>query len=550
MCAWVVEKKEVVVDNAVVASAHQLASQAGIEILRSGGNAVDAAAATSFAIGVVEPFMSGLGAGGVINIRLSSGEQCAIDAYIQAPKKITSFDWSTTGHKEVGIPGIVAGFALALEKYGTMSIDKVLKPAIMLANNGFIIDSYIASNIASQVSRMNGAGVRLLLRDGFNPLKEGDRLINKSLGRSLELIAKEGSDAFYKGTIAEMIADDMDKNGGLITLEDLEDYEARAYEPLITSYRGLEIHGLPYAHGGVTVAHMLNLMERFDPKDIADGTVRYYHALAEVQKRVFMDRFTYYGDHRFASVPWEGILSKEYAEEQVSQIDLDRSSGNVGPGDPWKHDHTYVKPDRSLKSSYGSSLLGPEPEDTTSFSVVDKDRNVVATTQSNGAVFGSGICVPGGGFFLNDFIYGRGQVGFFPTTWHPNYLEPGKRPVNTHCPTIVLKDDKPFMAFGSPGGRRQHGACVQTFIHVVDHGMRVQDAASAPRIHCEGNTLWMEGRIPEAMRKTLRGMGHEVVDMPGTTMFFGGLNAVLVDQKTGKLHGGADPRRPCASVGY
>jgi len=550
MCAWVVEKREVIADNAIVASAHQLASQAGIEILRTGGNAVDAAAATSFAIGVVEPFMSGIGAGGVINIRLNSGERCAIDAYIQAPRKINSFDWSTTGHKEVGIPGIVAGFTLALEKYGTMSLDKVLGPAIKLAKNGYIIDSYVASSIASQISRMNGAGVRLLLKDGFEPLKEGDRLNNKALVRSLELIAKDGSDAFYKGAIAEMIADDMEKNGGLIALKDLEDYRARAYEPLLTTFRGIEIQSLPYAHGGVTVSHMLNLMERFDPKDISYDTVKYYHVLAEVQKRVFMDRFTYCGDPLFSNVPWDGLVSKEYAEEQASQISLEKSSGNVGPGDPWKHDHSYVKPDSSLQSSYGSTKLGSEPEDTTSFSVIDKDRNVVATTQSNGALFGSGICVPGGGFFLNDFIYGRGQVGFFPLTWHPNCPEPGKRPVNTHCPTIALKDDKPFMAFGSPGGRRQHGACVQSFIHVVDHGMGIQAAASAPRIHCEGNTLWMEGRIPEATRKALRGMGHDVVDMPGTTMFFGGLNAILVDQKSGKLHGGADPRRPCASVGY
>lgn len=546
---WIVEKKEIVVDNAIVSSAHRLASQAGVEMLMNGGNAVDAAAATSFALGVVEPFMSGIGGGGVINIRLSSGEHCIIDSFIQAPRKITSFDWSLVGHKVAGVPGIVAGFALALEKFGTMSLEKVTKPAIKYATNGFVIDSYIASFISSQISRMNGAGVSLLLKDGFKTLGEGDLLINKSLAKTLELIGREGRDALYKGKIAEMISNDMEKNGGLITMEDIAQYEARIYEPAITTYRGYELQSVPYAHGGVTVAHMLNVLERFDPKELEYDTVKYYHLLAETQKRVFQDRFKYYGDSYFARVPWEGILSKDYAEELSNQVDPEKSSGVVEPGDPWKFHETYIKPDKSLESSYGSSFSGTNSDCTTSFSVTDKDRNMVATTQSNGVAFGSGVCVPGCGFFLNNFIYSRGGSGFFPIPWHPNYPEPGKRPVNNHSPTLAFSDGEPFMAFGSPAGRRQQSACCQVFVHIVDHGMGIQEAISAPRAHCEGNTLWMESRIPEKIREALRRMGHEVVDMSEYTMFFGGLNGVMVNPKTGKLHGGADPRRPCAAIG-
>ena len=183
--------------------------------------------------------------------------------------------------------------------------------------------------------------------------------------------------------------------------------------------------------------------------------------------------------------------------------------------------------------------------------MIDKDRNMVAANQSIGKALGSGVCVPGCGFFLNDWMFkASGSSGFNPNIWHKSYPEPMKRPVNNHAPTITFKDGSPFMAFGSPAGRRQQGANVQTFVHVVDHGMSIQQAISAPRAHCEGNTLWMESRIPADIRKALRDMGHDVVDMPEYTMFFGGLNGVLVDHETGMLHGGADPRRPCAAVGY
>ncbi len=550
MDPWIVEKSEVIVENGVVSSAHRLASQAGVEMLMDGGNAVDAGAATSFAIGVVEPFMSSIGGGGVVNVRLKSGEKAVIDGYVMAPKNVKDYDWTPALHKTICVPGILAAWALAIEKFGTMTLEEVTSPAIRYARDGFKVDSYIERAIASSLQRLNGAGVRLLCKGLHQPLKEGDLFFNKDLARTLELIAKEGSDTFYKGRIAEMIVEDMERNGGLITMEDLAAYEARVYEPAKTMFRGHELQLVPYAHGGLTVGHTLNILEQFDPEGLSYETPKYYHILAEAERRAFADRLNFYGDPNYANVPWKGLLSKEYAKELASQIQLERSSGAVEPGDPWKYDHTYAKPDERLPSSY-SKESADDSEETTSFSAIDRDRNMVAANQSIGKMFGSGVCVPGCGFFLNDWMFKAiGSSGFMPIPWHPAHLQPWKRPVNNHAPTVICKDDKPFMALGSPAGRRQQGAIIQTIVHVIDHGMGIQEAISAPRIHSEENRVWMESRIAEETRDVLRVMGHEVVDMPKITMFFGGLNAVMVNQETGNLHGGADIRRPCSSVGY
>jgi len=548
MDPWIVDKKEVIADNGVVSSAHRLASQAGVEMLMNGGNAVDAGAATSFAIGVVEPFMNSIGGGGVINIRLRSGERCVIDGYVMAPKNTKDYDWTPALHKTACIPGILAAWALALEKYGTMTLEEVTAPAIRYAKNGFMVDSYIEKAIASSLQRLNGAGVRLLCKALYQPLKEGDLFFNKDLARTLELIAKGGRDEFYKGKIAEALVEDMERNGGLITMEDMASYEARVYEPAMTTFRGYEVQLVPYAHGGMTVGHTLNILEQFEKDELTYDTTQYYHILAEAEKRAFTDRLNFYGDPYYANVPWEGLLSKEYAKELANEINLKESSGVVKPGDPWKHDHSYAKPDERLKSSYS---VKPDTEETTSFSVIDKDRNMVGANQSLGKQFGSGVCVPGCGFFLNDWMFkATGASGFMPLPWHPTHLQAGKRPVNNHAPTVIYKDDKPFLVLGSPGGRKQQGAIIQTIVHAIDHDMGLQDSVSAPRIHCEGNNLWMESRISKEIRNTLREMGHNVVDMAEATMFFGGLNAVKIDPETGRIHGGADIRRPCAAVGY
>ena len=550
MDPWIVQKKEVIVNNGLVSSAHRLASQAGVEMLMKGGNAVDAGAAVSFAISVVEPFMSSIGGGGVINIRLSSGEKCVIDGYVMAPKNTRDYDWTPVLHKTACVPGILAAWSMALDKFGTMSLEEVTAPAIRYAKNGFKVDSYIEESIGSSLDRLNGAGVKLLCKGLYQPLKAGDTYFNKDLARTLELIGKDGKDAFYKGRIAEAIVEDMERNGGLITLGDLESYEARVYEPTETMYRDKELQLVPYAHGGMTVGHTLNILERFNAQELENESVGYYHILAEAEKRAFTDRLTFYGDPYYANVPWKGLLSKEYAAELAGQINMKKSSGAVKPGDPWRYDDSYSKPDDSLSNSYTGNLDPPDSEETTSFSVIDKDRNMVAANQSLGKQFGSGVCVPGCGFFLNDWMFKAGGAsGFMPVPWHPTYLEPGKRPVNNHAPTLIFDEGKPFMALGSPGGRKQQGAIIQTIVHVIDHKMAIQDAISAPRIHCEKNNLWMESRIPKSTRKSLSRMGHKVIEMEKATMFFGGLNAVKVSQ-TGKLHGGADIRRPCAAVGY
>lgn len=547
---WILEKTEVVAENGCVSSAHRLASQAGIEMLKKGGNAVDAGAATSFAIGVLEPFMSSIGGGGVINIRMNNGDRCVIDGYVMAPKNVKDYDWTPALHKTACVPGILAAWALALEKFGTMTFEEVTKPAIRFAQNGFKVDSYIERCIANAIVRINGAGVRLLCKNLYKPLKAGDIFFNKDLARVLKLIAQEGVDTFYRGKIAEMIVEDMQRNGGLITAEDLSDYHPRIYEPQDMTYRGYDLQLIPYAHGGMTVGHTLKIMEQFRPEDIKHDTAGYYHILAEAERRAFRDRMHYYGDPYFEAVPWQGLISEEYAKELAATIHMEKSSGAIEPGDPWKYDDTYEKPDENLKHSYQEHHK-KDTEETTSFSVVDRDRNVVSANQSLGKEFGSGVCVPGCGFFLNDWMFkATGASGFGPFPWHPTFLKPGKRPVNNHAPTIIFKNGNPFLALGSPGGRKQQGAIIQTILHVIDHAMDIQEAVSAPRIHSELNWIRVESRISKKIRDQLRNMGHEVIDMPEAAMYFGGLNAVMIDQESGQLHGGADIRRPCCAVGY
>jgi gamma-glutamyltranspeptidase/glutathione hydrolase len=431
-----------------------------------------------------------------------------------------------------------------------MALPEVMEPAIRFAQNGFKVDSYIEKSIAKAIIRVNGAGVRLLCKTLYNPLKTGDIFFNKDLARTLKLIAKEGVGTFYRGKIAEMIVDDIKKNGGLITAEDLDAYKPRVYEPQDMTYRGYDLQLIPYAHGGMTVGHILKILEQFKPEDLEFHTVRYYHLLAEAERRAFRDRMYYYGDPYFEAVPWKGLLAEEYARELAASISMKKSSGAIEPGNPWKYDDTYEKPDVNLHSSYRDQNV-PDTEETTSFSVIDKERNTVSANQSLGKEFGSGVCVPGCGFFMNDWMFkATGASGFGPMPWHPTFLKPGKRPVNNHAPTIILKNGNPYLALGSPGGRKQQGAIIQTILHVVDHAMGIQAAVSAPRIHSELNWIRAENRIPKKIRDQLRKMGHEVVDMPGVDMYFGGLNAVMIDRESGRLHGGADIRRPCCAVGY
>jgi len=536
------EKKEVIANKAIVTSADKLASEAGIEMLKKGGNAVDAAVATSFAIGVVEPFMSSIGGGGVINIRMSDGTECAIDSFVMAPNKAMQFDWSTNGIKVAAVPGLLDGLCIALEKYGTMKLSEVLAPAIRYAEEGFIVSEYASRIIRADMYRLNGAAAKILLKDGLSrPIKEGERLINADYAKTLKKIATDGKDAFFKGEIADKIVKYMNENGGLITHEDLASYKARVLKPMKTSYKGYTINSIPGAHGGVTVAHIMKILEKCDIKSLGHNTVQSIQLIAEAEKRAFFDRLTLYGDAEYTNVPWDGLISDEYAKEIRENIEINKSSGIPRLKDPWK----YSKVDRPNKIQSTRSSQG---DDTTSLSVFDSEGNAVCITQSLGMALCS-FCIPETGIFLNGFMFAPEEAGFDPNPEHPNYISPHKRPVNNHCPSIVIKDDKVFMLIGSPAGRRQQGACVQTMLNVIEHGMGIQEAISAPRIHCEQNTINIEGRIPEKTQKALESMGYNIIKMPDYSMFFGGANGIFINRKENKVHGGADPRRVCTAVG-
>jgi len=324
-----IEKEEVRSGKGIVASADKLASEAGTQMLAKGGNAVDAVVATAFAVGVVEPCMSSLGGGGVINIRLASGEACAIDAFVMAPGNLDDFNWPTMGPKVVGVPGLLDGLCMALERFGTMSLSDVLAPAIRHAEEGFILSEYMASEIREAIFRLNGSAVKILFKDFQRPLASGERLVNRDYAETLKKIAAGGKEVFYQGEIAEKILDYMKKNGGLITARDLRNYKSRLLKPVITTYKDYTVQSIPGAHGGVTVAHIMKILEGYDFGSLGHNSVESIHLIAEAEKRAFIDRAAYYGDDEYAKVPWQGILSNGYADELRGTISLGKSSGAV-----------------------------------------------------------------------------------------------------------------------------------------------------------------------------------------------------------------------------
>lgn len=530
--------EEVVAENGMVAAAHPLAAQVGAEILKKGGNAIDAAVATAFTLNVVEPNASGIGGGGFMVIRpAETGETVIIDFREVAPLKATADMYeldengkvkdfaNSRGYRAVAVPGQVAGLALALEKYGTISLAEALEKAIYYAENGFEVSGTLAKIIADKYDKIKAfpATAEIYLKDGL-PLEEGDILVNKDLANTLRLIAEQGPDAFYEGPIAEAIAADMAANGGLITLEDLANYEPTIRKPVVGTYRGYEIISMPPpSSGGTHIIQMLNMLEGFDLSAMEHNSAEHIHILAEVMKRAFADRAKYMGDPDFVDIPLEGLLSKEYAAQLRETIDLETASTEVTAGDP----------------------AAFEGANTTHLSVIDKDGNIVALTQTIECFFGSGVVVPGTGILLNDQMH-----DFNPRPGTANSIEPGKKPLSSMSPTIVLKDGKPFLTVGSPGGPRIITAVLQIISNVIDFGMSIQEAIEAPRIHCQGAEIRMEDRIPEEVRAQLEEMGH-TIDVRGSyDLHFGGAQGILLSPEDGKLHGGADPRRDGVAVGF
>ena len=526
--------------NGMVAAAHPLASQVGVEILKKGGNAVDAAVATAFALGVVEPNASGLGGGGFILVyNAKTKAVTAIDYREMAPLKATADMYPMTpdgkvvgketemGHKAVAIPGTLAGLSLALKQHGTMSLKEVMAPATRIAEEGYTVSKTLNAMMKDNFEKLTKypAAAAVYLKDGL-PYEVGDKLVLKDLAKSYRLIAEKGPDVFYKGEIADAIEKEMKASGkGLISKADLAAYKPAIRTPVRGTYRGYEIISMaPPSSGGTHVIEILNILEGFNMTRLGYQTTESLHVMAEAMKRAFADRAKYMADTDFVKVPIAGILSKDYAAELRKGISMNVVGTKIPPGNPLP-----------FVGSGGTSHL----------SVIDKQGNIVALTQTINFFFGSGVLVPGTGIMLNDEM-----DDFNPQPGTSNSIEPKKRPLSSMTPTIMLKDGKPFMSLGSPGATRIISALTQIIVNVVDFRMNIQDAIDAPRIHCMTGDIFMESRIPKATQDSLAAMGHKLNVRGAVDLYFGGAQAVMIDRSSGKLYGAGDPRRDGVAVGY
>ncbi|GAA6324062.1 gamma-glutamyltransferase [Fusobacterium ulcerans] len=522
--------------NGVVSTGKYEATKIGVDIIKKGGNAIDAAVAVGFALGVCEPQSSGIGGGGFMVIRFAkTGETKFIDFREIAPKNATPDMWKldkdgkvinnekAVGGKAVGVPGEVKGMMYALEKYGTMSRKDVIQPSVELAENGYEVSAVLSRDIKNKYDmiEMFPETSKIYLNEGF-PYEVGETIKNPDLANTLRKIIKNGEKAVYEGEIAKAIVKSAQDAGGPLTMEDMQNYDIRVNDPLVGHYRGYEIvTSAPPSSGGAHVVQILNILENYDMKNVKPGSAEYYHLFSEAIKMAFADRAKFCGDTEFIDVPIDGIISKDYAKELVKQLDSKKSKKYIA-GNPWAWD--------------GS-------KDTTHYSIVDKEGNIVAVTKTVNNVFASGVVAEGTGIILNnemnDFDTGHGKA---------NSVEAGKKPLSSMSPTIVLKDGKPVMSLGAPGATRIITGVAQVISLVLDYGMDIQEAINFPRIHDDYDKLVCETRIDPAVIAKLKAMGHNVVEeaeyfeypcVQGVTM-----------GEDGKLRGGADPRRDGKALGF
>lgn len=521
-------KRDFTSKNGMVVSANPIASKMGLEILKKGGNAVDAAVGVAFTLGLVEPNASGPGGGGYM--LLKEGENIAFyDYYNRAPLNMTQEEWSTL--KKNGdftkngsgciVPGAVAGWLTALEEHGTMEIDEILEPIIKLAEEGFQVTPTLANMFQDNYDKitLTEAGAETFLNDGF-PYMTGETFKNPYYANTLKLIAKNGKDGFYKGSVADAIV----KANPYITHEDLEKYTPLKAKPVVGEYRGYDVITAGPSSAGVAIVQMLNMVENYNLKELGLENPDLYHIWAESMNIANVDRYNYVGDSTFEK-DYTGILSsQEFADERVKVIDMNKATGKVKPVD--------------LVNEHGS---------TTHVSIVDKDGNAVAMTNTIGNFFGYGISPEGTGFMMNS----HSSLFSSPTQYPINEFEPGKRPRSTMSPTIVLdENDDVFLVVGTPGASRILTTIPLLISNIIDHDMDVQKAIDYPRIEKNGGKLAVEGGISETIIDELEERGHNIIEKEENDLYFGGAHVIEVDKENHTLIGGADKRRDGKALGY
>jgi gamma-glutamyltranspeptidase/glutathione hydrolase len=552
-------------DNGMIASGHSLASEAGLRVLRSGGNAVDAAVAAWAVQGLTEPEMTGLGGDMFMLIYLAkTGEVKFINGTGVAPMAATVDFYKTkgglpdSGILSVSVPASVAGAELAAKTYGTRPLSELFAPAIELADHGYPVSASVASAIKGAAAKLSPSAKKIWFKDG-QPLEMGDRVIQKDLAATLREIGARGSDAFYRGPIAEKFAAYMKAEGGLIDGKDLAGIRANEDAPIHINYKGVEVYECPPNSQGHVMLQALNILEGMNVRYMRHNSAPYLHAVTEALKLSFADRNKYVGDPKFVtSIPMKELLSKEYAAARRALVDPDKAiDGEAPAGNP-----RQIGSPSAQRIGYASGgtvvpAVSSEPvEDghTTYLTVVDKDRNMVSLTSSLLSLFGSGHVVEGAGFVLNNRM-----AYYWLDENDVNGLKPGKRVRQTINPALALKDGKPYMAFGTPGADTQPQAQLQFFMNVVEFGMNVQQALEQSSIVSTGfksssypheaeGKLQVPASLPKYVIDELASMGHklDIRNVRGV----GSVKAIIIHPKTGALMGGVSPTRDGYVVAY
>ncbi len=536
--------------NGMVAAKHPEAVRAALGILEQGGNAVDAAATAAFAVGVAEPWMSGIGGVGFMTIHMADGTRTVIDYFGRAPQAATPDMYELTGEGRtvVGfggvkdqanaygplscvVPGMVGGMAAAVAKYGKKDIGDVVGPAVKLAEEGFEVNWYNGMLLSSQQNtiKRDPETERIFLSNGTPPAPlfgaASPRIRQPELAGTLKKIAEHGPDGFYKGDVAERIGEHIQGIGGILTAADLNKYEPVEHDPIVVDYHGYELLLLPYQGGGITLAESFNILDGLDIRATGHNTATTIHHIAEASRRAFADRFAYVGDPEFIDIDWEKLASRAYGEQRRAEIDSNRAS--------------QPEPGVGIRHERAASATHMDDGCTTHLSVVDKDGNMVSVTQTLTLIFGSAVTVPDVGVLLNDSMN-----LFEPIPGRANSIAPWKRPASNMAHIVAARDGQPVLAVGAPGGRRIIDTCMQMALNVLDFELDIQSSCSSPLLDASSpDELLIDDRINQQTRDKLRDMGHNVVDAHVTfaPRAFASPTGVTVDPATGLRNGGADP---------
>ena len=538
--------------NGMVASQHELASQIGVDIMKKGGNAVDAAIAVGLALAVVYPEAGNLGGGGFMVIRLKNGKSTTIDYREMAPKRATRNIYldkdgklikgdggSVIGYRAAGVPGTPAGFNYALKKYGSGNLTwaQLVEPARKLADEGYVLSNRLAELFYAFRKDLGAYGdSKRIFLNGGNYYKEGDLFKQPDLAQTLGRMKKKGAREFYNGKTAKLIAADMKRNNGLITLRDLKNYVPKERTPIRGNYRGHEIISMPPpSSGGIVLVQVLNMLEQHNIAAMGHNSAKKYHLLTEAMRRAYADRAEYMGDPDFSFIPAQQLIKKDYAIERSKSINPTKASNS-----------------KDLK--FGE-VVGKESADTTHYTVVDKDGNVVSNTYTINNLYGSAVTAKGTGVLLNDEMDDFAAQPGKPNSYglvqgERNAVGPRKRPLSSMTPTIVLKKDGTFwFALGARGGPRIITAVLQSTINMIDHKMNIQQAIDAPRIHHQwlpDHIMWEEFGMSPDTRLILENFGHQFREKPRS---LASVTAIAVDEDGVKL-GAIDARSDGKAVGY